>query len=110
MSNPGRYIHRIGVFRAFTIAAALVAVSLLLRLILYPWLGLTVPYLQFFPAILIAAHYGGRPAGIFATVLAALATAYFFLTPIGSLAVLGIADLVSLPLFIGVGLGIAEVI
>lgn len=109
MPNPGRYIRRISVSRAFTIAAALVAVSLLVRLILYPWLGLTVPYLQFFPAILIAARYGGRPAGILATVLAALATAYFFLPPIGSLAVLGIADLVSLPLFIGVGLAIAEV-
>ena len=107
--SPGDQIRRASAIRAFAIAAALVLVSLLLRLVLYPWLGLAVPYLQFFPAILLAARYGGRGSGIVATMLSTLAVMFFFLAPIGSFAVMAIADVVSMPLFVMIGVAISEI-
>jgi iron complex outermembrane receptor protein len=85
-----------------------IVVSLLLRLALYRWLGNSVPYLQFFPAIFVAARYGGRLAAVITTLLSALAAGFFLLSPTGSFQVLSIPDLVSLPLFILVGVAIAE--
>lgn len=39
----------------------LIVVLLLVRLALQPWLGLSVPYLQFFPAVILAARLGLGP-------------------------------------------------
>jgi hypothetical protein len=71
----------------------LVAVALLVRWILRTWFGNNVPYLQFFPAILIAAWYGGLGLGMLATGLSALAAMYILLPPA---AVSGIPDVLSL--------------
>ena len=90
----------------YIVAVAPVGAALLLRYELRSWLGPNVPYLQFFPAILIAAWYGGRGPGIVATTTAALAAMYFFLPPAG-LAVGQPGDLVSLSLFVATGLGVA---
>ena len=90
----------------YIIAVALIGAALLLRYELRSWLGPNVLYLQFFPAILIAAWYGGLGPGVVATATAALAAMYFFLPPAG-LAVGQPADLVSLSLFVATGLGIA---
>ena len=60
----------------------LVAVFLGIRLALDPVLGHTVPYLQFFPAIMLATWIGGLGPGVFATALAAMLSAYFFLEPL----------------------------
>jgi two-component system sensor kinase FixL len=92
--------------KGYTVAAAALIASLGLRLMLQPWLGLSVPYLQFFPAITLASWYGGFGPGALATAGAALAAVYFFLPPAG-FGVDSTADLVSLPLFIATGLGIA---
>jgi K+-sensing histidine kinase KdpD len=72
-----------------------VAVALLVRWVLRAWFDNNVPYLQFFPAILIAAWYGGLGPGMLATGLSALAAMYIFLPPAG-LAVSGISDVLSL--------------
>ena len=48
-----------GILR-YGIATAAIASALALRLLLEPWLGPSVPFLQFFPAVLVAAWYGGR--------------------------------------------------
>jgi two-component system sensor kinase FixL len=85
---------------------ALIGAALLLRYELRSWLGPSVPYLQFFPAILIAAWYGGLGPGVVATTTAALAAMSFFLPPAG-LAVGQPGDLVSLSLFVATGLGVA---
>jgi PAS domain S-box-containing protein len=79
---------------------------LLFRFVLNPWLGANVPFLLFFPTILIAAWYGGFGPGLLATGCSALAAMYFFLPPAG-FAVDNPADFLSLALFVATGLGIA---
>jgi PAS domain S-box-containing protein len=95
-------------FARYIVAVALIGAALLLRYALRSWLGPTVPYLQFFPAILIAAWYGGLGPGVVATATASLAAMYFFLPPAG-FAVGAPADIVSLSLFVATGLAIAWV-
>jgi PAS domain S-box-containing protein len=92
--------------RAYIVAVLLVAAALLVRWVLRAWFGNNVPYLQFFPAILIAAWYGGLGPGMLATGLSALAAMYVFLPPAG-LAVSGISDVLSLGFFLAIGLGIS---
>jgi PAS domain S-box-containing protein len=87
------------------VAALLVVGSLAFRSTFRAWFVDQVPYLQFFPAILIAAWYGGAGPGVFATALAALAAMYFFLPPQG-LAVSTGPELMSLGLFAATGLAI----
>jgi two-component system sensor kinase FixL len=84
----------------------LVAASLAFRWVFRAWFGDNVPYLQFFPAILVAAWYGGLGPGVFATALSALAALYIFLPPAG-FAVGGLPDVMSLGFFVAIGLGIA---
>jgi PAS domain S-box-containing protein len=95
-------------FARYIVAVALIGAALLLRYALRSWLGPSVPYLQFFPAILIGAWYGGLGPGVVATATASLAAMYFFLPPAG-FAVGAPADIVSLSLFAVTGLGIAWV-
>jgi two-component system sensor kinase FixL len=91
---------------AYVVAVVLVAAALLFRWTLRTWLADNVPYLQFVPAILIAAWYGGLGAGLLATSLSALAAMYFFLPPTG-LAVREVSDLMSLAFFVAIGAGIS---
>lgn len=95
-----------GDVRAYAVAVFLVAASLLFRWSLRDWFGNNVPYLQFFPAILVGAWYGGLGPGLVATVLSALAAMYFFLPPAG-LAVGAVPDVVSLGFFVAIGAGIS---
>ena len=67
-------------------AVVCVAVALLLRWLVDPWLGPTVPYLSFFPAVLIASWFGGFGPGLLAAGLSAAASSYvWFLLPVGLL-------------------------
>jgi two-component system sensor kinase FixL len=94
--GPGRYV-----FAAFAVGAAMS-----LRALLQPWLAGNVPYLQFFPAVLLAAWYGGFGPGALATALAALGSMYFYLPPAG-FAIHGTDDALSLTLFVVTGLAIS---
>lgn len=47
----------------------------------------SVPFITFFPAILLAALFGGTQAGIVIAILSALAAMYFFIPPYGTLAI-----------------------
>ncbi|HEX2446457.1 MAG TPA: PAS domain S-box protein [Vicinamibacterales bacterium] len=62
--------------------------------------------LQFFPAILIAARYGGFGPGLATTAASVLAAMYLFLPPEG-MAVGDAADMLSLSLFSAIGIGIS---
>lgn len=90
----------------YAVALLLVAASLLLRFLLQPWLGDNAPYLLFFPAIMVAAWYGGLGPGVLATTTSALAAMYVFLPPAG-LAIAGAADAISLAVFVAIGVGIS---
>ena len=97
-------------WRPIIVAIAAIATGLAVRLLFQPLLGLTAPYFFFFPAIMIAALAGGLQAGVVATGFGALATAYFFMEPVGTLKITRTPDLVSLPLFLAVGWAISQVI
>ena len=84
-----------------------VAVALLLRWLVDPWLGPTVPYLSFFPAILIAAWFGGFGPGLLAAGLSAAASYAWFLQPGGLLKIPSAYDLRSDALFMIIAAGIA---
>jgi two-component system sensor kinase FixL len=88
-------------------AFGLVAVSLAVRAMLSDYFGTNVPYLQFFPAILVASWYGGFGPGVLATALSAVAALQFFLPPAG-LAIESADDAVSLALFTAIGIAIAS--
>jgi two-component system sensor kinase FixL len=90
----------------YVIAAGVTAAALLIRFALWPWFGDHVPFLQFYPAILVAAWCGGLGPGILASVLSGLASMYFLLPPAG-LGVGSAVDGVSLAVFLATGFTIA---
>lgn len=104
--RSGPWAPRAGDLRAYIVAALLFGASLAFRWTFRDWVGDNVPYLQFFPAIMVAAWYGGLGPGILATGLAALAAMYIFLPPAG-LAVGAVADVMSLAFFVAIGAGIS---
>ncbi len=86
-------------WRRYVVAVAVVCAFLAARLALEPWLGLSVPYLQFFPAIMLVAWLVGLGPGMVAIVLSVASAAYFFLTPVHTLRIDSPPERVSLPLF-----------
>jgi PAS domain S-box-containing protein len=94
-------------FVGYAVAGAVVLAAVVIRFVINPWLGPTVPYLQFFPAILIASWYGGFGPGVLATALSALAAHMWFLPPLGLFKTPALVDLYSLALFALIGMGIA---
>ena len=78
------------------------AASLLFRYLLRDSFGLKVPYLQFYPAIILAPWYGGLGPAVLATAISAVATMYFLLPPDG-FAVAEFSDQLSLAVFAGTG-------
>lgn len=92
---------------AYGVAIAVVVLALLIRFAIDPWLGPRVPYLQFFPAILVAAWYGGLGPGVLASLLSALFADIWFLQPIGLFKIPALLDIHSLGLFVLAGGGIS---
>ena len=86
----------------YVVAVGAVAASLLFRYLLRDSFGLKVPYLQFYPAIILAAWYGGLGPAVLATAISAVATMYFLLPPDG-FAVAEFSDQLSLAVFAGTG-------
>jgi signal transduction histidine kinase len=74
------------------VAAACVATFLI-----QPWMGPNIS-LMFFPAVVVAAVYGGYGPAMFATVMSTLALAFFFVPPRYSLAI-GVDDWIRLTAF-----------
>jgi len=85
-----------------------VLVATLLRLAADPWLGRTVPYLLYYPAVMVAAWYGGFWSGILATALSALIASYWYLAPVRSFAIHDPGELFSLVVFLTTGAVIAH--
>ena len=92
--------------RRYSIAVAAVAASLLGRYLLQSVLGIKVPYLQFFPAVIVASWFGGLGPGLLATGLSCVAAMFYLLPPDG-LAVGEPGDQLSLAVFAGIGALIA---
>ncbi|MEH2210732.1 PAS domain S-box protein [Nostoc sp.] len=67
----------------YGIVVLIVALTLVLMLMLDPWLNMSgTPFLLFFSAVMLSAWYGGLKSGLLATSLSALLSNYFFLPPV----------------------------
>src|SRR5438034_3527621 len=63
----------------YIVAVGTIVASLVFRYGLRESLGLRVPYLQFYPAIIVAAWYGGLGPGLLTIAVSALTAMYFLL-------------------------------
>ncbi|MBI4904003.1 MAG: PAS domain S-box protein, partial [Acidobacteria bacterium] len=101
-TDPGRWFVRYGAAVLATIAAVL------LRMALTPLVGATaVPFITFFPAVLIAAWFGGFRPAVLSIVLSTLAADYLFIPPVKSLVMPNAGDQITLLIFVVVGFGMA---
>ena len=90
----------------YIVAVGTIVASLVFRYGLRESLGLRVPYLQFYPAIIVAAWYGGLGPGLLTIAVSALTAMYFLLPPEG-FAVNDPWDQLSLGIFVATGFVIA---
>ncbi len=71
---------RPGSWGGYLATIALVGVATLLRMVLGPPIP-TMPFITFYPAVILATYWGGLTNGVLATALAALSAWCFFLSP-----------------------------
>jgi two-component system sensor kinase FixL len=90
----------------YVVALSAFGCALLFRYLFRESLGHKVPYLQFYPAIMFAAWYGGLGPGVLLTALSAVVSMYFLLPPAG-IAVGDPADQLSLGIFVATSLVIS---
>jgi hypothetical protein len=83
---------------------------LLVRLILNPYWGLTVPLITFYPAVLLAAWFGGFGPGLVCTLVSAAAASYFFLEPLQAFRIGNSGEVIGLMIFVAIGVLISGVI
>src|ERR1700693_5902933 len=88
---------------AYSVAVLAPVVSLLLRWPLWPVLENAFPHMTFFPAVMIAAYFGGFWPGLLATGLSAFAANYFLPRQLSSFHIRSRNDVVALILFVLVG-------
>ena len=67
----------------YCVAITLVLAAIALRLFLFPVLGTRIIFMTFYPAVMLAALFGGFRAGLLATLLSALTANYFWIGPLG---------------------------
>jgi len=92
---------------AYSTAVGAVSLAFVVRLALQPILGNQIPFLLFLLPIMIAASFGGRRVGLFATTLSGLLSWYFFLEPYHSSPAEQLRDTVSIALFSIMGVSIS---
>src|SRR5215510_12852590 len=88
---------------AYSVAVVATVVSLLVRWPLWPVLGKAVPHMTFFPAIMLAAYFGGLWPGLLATMLSTLAADYFLTEQLRFFSITTVNDLAAMILFVMVG-------
>lgn len=93
----------------YVFAVLIVALAAAMRLELLQSLGMRAPYVIFFPAVTLAAVFGGIIPGLVATGFAAFLANLFWIEPVGSLSIKDPADMLSLLIFILSGLIISIV-
>jgi signal transduction histidine kinase len=76
-----------------------VAAALVVRLQFDPLWGTKLPFFTFYPAVMLVAWLGGLGPGLTATFASALAARYFWMEPVGSVALAAPGDGLALGLF-----------
>ena len=84
----------------YAVALLATLLALLLRLGLNPFLGEHVPYITLLPAIAFCAWYCGIGPSIVSVAVALLGAQYWFISPIHSLRVVGMAQVIGILLFL----------
>ena len=87
----------------FGVAVGLAGLAVLIRLSLDPLWGSKLPYITLFPAIMLAAWFGGFWPGVVTTAISALAAYYFWLEPVHSWGIADPSDWIGLAVFLLVG-------
>jgi signal transduction histidine kinase len=87
----------------YLVAVALVVVVTLLRLPLGSLLGNSVPFILYFPAIVMAGWFGGLGPGLVATLLSGYCAKTWFFEPVGSFEIPNWASAFRLLLFLASG-------
>jgi PAS domain S-box-containing protein len=87
----------------YAVAVGCLVLALALRFSLTPILGVHMPTLTFFPAIVVSAWFGGFGPGLLTTALSCVIVQYLFVEPIGRLAISDGASGIGLALFFGFG-------
>jgi len=85
----------------YGVAVLLVAVATVLRLEFLGILGARAIYITFYPAVILAALFGGLLPGLVAGAMSAMAANYFWQPPIYSLRMTDPADWVGMFIFLG---------
>ena len=96
----------VSVATRYGLALLSVAVATSARLALDEFLDDRVPFITFFLAVALVAWQGGFKPALLATILSAVASAYFFIPPAG-LAVAGLAGWAGLAVFLTMGLSLS---
>jgi PAS domain S-box-containing protein len=98
---------------AYSAGLAALAVALLLRGLLAPWLAADVPFITMFGAVAVAAWLCGYGPAILTAVLGYLACAFFFIQPHGSFSLSRAEDIIGLLLYLltcGIIIALAEAV
>jgi PAS domain S-box-containing protein len=93
ITSPARY----------GLAIALIVVAAALRVALNPLWGVGLPYITFYPAVMLAAWLGGLGPGLLATALSVLLADYFWIPPALTFAVDDRAEVLGLIVFATTG-------
>ena len=83
----------------YSVAIAIVLTAAVLRLVFLQGLGTSFAFITFYPSVMLAALYGGLPAGALATFSGALLADYFWVEPVRSLLVSSPMDWLALAIF-----------
>ena len=83
------------------VLAAVLAAAI--RLQFLEILEFRVTFLTFYPAVAVAALYGGLGTGLLATVVSAALANYFWMEPVGQFGITNSADLISMVVFLASG-------
>jgi PAS domain S-box-containing protein len=87
----------------YTIAVAAPVLAALIRNLLDPIWGRALPFITFFPAVMLTAWLGGLWPGIVSTLVAAFLADVFWLAPVHSLAIGNAGDFMGLMIFASTG-------
>ena len=90
---------------SFIVPVIVVGLAILARFLGQQWFGFSRPYLQFFPAVIVATWIGGLRAGGIAMVLSAVGSVLFL--PPATVRQQAIPQVVSLPFFLVLAGGLA---
>ncbi len=83
-----------------TVGVLVAVIAAAIRLQFLQVLEVRAAYLTFYPAVAVAALYGGMSAGLVATIVSAALADYFWIEPVGQFAITNSADLISMVVFL----------